>query len=158
MNLPDEKQIIGWRISGENDFVKEKCDKCDSERLITFYSPSGQRYREWCTCASQRYYKLYPVEVDLVKFKVNKDTGEIRRYYRITDDDEYENYQGFELIHEFDPDKHDIYDLYENRFLIDHKYEFFFANKEDAQKICDYLNEKAIQKEIEREERQGIVC
>lgn len=156
MILPDEKQIIGWCISGENEFVKEKCDKCDSERLITFYSPSGQRYREWCTCASQRYYKLSPVEVELVRFKIHKNTGEIQKHYVKTDN--YENYDEFELIYEFDPNEHDIYDLYENRLLVNHKYDFFFTNKEDAQKICDYLNEEAIQKEVEREERQGIVC
>ena len=30
-----------------------KCDKCDANRMIEFFSPSGQRYTEKCQCAKR---------------------------------------------------------------------------------------------------------
>lgn len=39
---------VGWRAARRYDEPKEKCDKCDEDGYITFYSPQGTKYREQC--------------------------------------------------------------------------------------------------------------
>lgn len=155
MNLPEERELTGWMIAGEQSFVKEKCDCCDNNRHIAFYSPSGQRYSEYCSCASQRYYRLYPKEIELAKFKVHKCTGEITKYYRKVGLDEYTDYDVFELTHEFKPEEHDEMD-FDSYYVAEKMFDTFFSTKEDAQKVCNYVNEKAIQKAIENEKRYNL--
>ena len=54
-------------VSSSNDFIAEKCDKCDENRLIHFNSPSGKELTEYCECA-KRMFRYSVEEAVLVKF------------------------------------------------------------------------------------------
>ena len=61
---------VGWIAAWRYDEPKEKCDKCDEDGYITFYSPQGTKYREQCKCrhkdviyypADSGYYALIKI-------------------------------------------------------------------------------------------------
>lgn len=116
-----------------------KCDKCDANRMIEFFSPSGQRYTEKCQCA-----KMLPHfevrQANCVEFKLMGD--KICGWYSRRDLSNTEEY--YHSSGEYVADK-----MYDGRDFasIDNYYNVYFRDKETAQKYADWLNENEHEKQ-----------
>lgn len=131
----------GYSISHTDEYVSEKCDKCDDERYIHFKSPSGRDFTEKCSCAkTKRIYHIENIETTSIIFK----NGEFYRAYfnkpisyGVTGERE-------EL--EFCRNKIYVSDkFYSVDDLIKNKYRYcdvVFEKEADAQKYIDWLNSK----------------
>lgn len=71
---------VGWRAAWRYDEPKEKCDKCDENGYITFYSPQGTKYRELCKCRHKNVI-YYPAETRLARIYANKSPETVQFYY-----------------------------------------------------------------------------
>lgn len=129
---------VGWKVGYKWEYG-EKCDECDKDRRIHFFSPSGREYTEECQCA-KRYYEYFPQEVTLSKMYVRKknfhyyDNGQFdyhNRYYTVKQEDEFDIYETSDVYEHGDVDFETINI---NRAV--------FLNEEDCRKYCDWKNER----------------
>ena len=129
---------VGWKVGFIVNYG-EKCNKCDKDRKIHFFSPSGKEYKEDCECA-KKYYQYIPAEATLCKFSVRKknfsnDSGCFNKYYNIN---EGQDVDWYESIWE-----DSVYtDLANVNFEKVNMNTAVFLNKEDCQKYCDWKNER----------------
>ena len=135
--------MIGWKAGYTREYG-EKCDKCDDNRQIHFFSPQGKKYTEECSCA-RCYYRYYPQEVTLAKIYVRKknfsydDKGKCdfyNRYYRVEDKDDCDIYETSSEVYtssDFDYDKAN-------------PYRAVFLNEEDCRKYCEWRTEQELNK------------
>lgn len=125
---------VGWRAAWRYDKPKEKCDKCDEDGYITFYSPQGTKYREQCKCRRRKVI-YYPAEVRLARIYANKSPETVQFYYDKVqgDNGSYSDYVRCYVVHSSDF-KPEIIDSY--------SYDAVFENKEDCEKYCEWLNNK----------------
>lgn len=109
-----------------------KCDKCDANRMVEFFSPSGRRYTERCSCAKKLlHYKVLPSHC--VEFKLIDD--KLCGWYnlnRSTDVDVY--FRNGELA---------VDKMYNGQDFasIGHCSDVYFRDEATAQKYADWLNE-----------------
>ena len=126
---------VGWRAAWRYDEPKEKCDKCDEDGYITFYSPQGTKYREQCKCRHKDVI-YYPAETRLARIYASKSPETVQFYYdKVRGDGEsYSDYVRCYVVRssDFKPEKIDSYDYCVT----------VFANKEDCEKYCEWLNNK----------------
>lgn len=125
---------VGWRAAWRYDEPKEKCDKCDEDGYITFYSPQGTKYREQCKCRHKNVI-YYPAETRLARIYASKSPETVQFYYdKVRGDGEsYSDYVRCYVVHSSDF-KPEIIDSY--------GYERVFESKEDCEKYCEWLNNK----------------
>lgn len=126
---------VGWRAAWRYDEPKEKCDKCDEDGYITFYSPQGTKYREQCKCRHKDVI-YYPAETRLARIYASKSPETVQFYYDKVrgDGQSYSDYVRCYVVRssDFKPEKIDSYDYCVT----------VFANKEDCEKYCEWLNNK----------------
>lgn len=126
---------VGWRAAWEYEEPKEKCDKCDENGNITFYSPQGTKYTEQCKC--RRRKMIYsPAEVWLAHIYVNKSPDIVQFYYdKVRGDSEsYSDYTCCYLVKKGDYEKLNIKET--------QRYDTVFESKEDCEKYCEWYNNK----------------
>lgn len=127
--------VVGWRAAWEYEEPKEKCDKCDENGNITFYSPQGTKYTEQCKCRHKNVI-YYPAETRLARIYASKSPETVQFYYdKVQGDGEsYSDYVRCYVVRssDFKPENIDSYDYYQT----------VFANKEDCEKCCEWLNNK----------------
>lgn len=131
--LLDEFCVAGWKVATRYEQPKEKCDKCDENGNITFYSPQGRRYTERCKCREEIAVH-FPEETKLVVIHArNKSWSEDEFYYRKVkgEGESFCEYIDCKLIKNSDFVSADV-----DRFRT------VFANKEDCEKYCEWLNNK----------------
>lgn len=126
---------VGWRVAWEYEEPKEKCDKCDENGNITFYSPQGTRYTEQCKCRRRKVI-YYPAEARLAHIYVNKSPETVQFYYdKVRGDSErYSDYTRCYLVKKGDFEKLNIEET--------QRYEVVFESKEDCEKYCEWYNNK----------------
>ena len=126
---------VGWRAAWRYDEPKEKCDKCDEDGYITFYSPQGTKYREQCKCRHKDVI-YYPAETRLARIYAGKSPETVQVYYdKVRGDGEhYSDYVRCYVVRssDFKPEKIDSYDYCVT----------VFESKEDCEKYCEWLNTK----------------
>ena len=125
---------VGWKAAWRYDKPKEKCDKCDEDGYITFYSPQGTKYREQCKCRHKDVI-YYPAETRLARIYAGKSPETVRFYYKVRGDGEsYSDYVRCYVVRssDFKPEKIDSYDYCVT----------VFESKEDCEKCCEWLNNK----------------
>ena len=126
---------VGWRAAWKQEEPKEKCDKCDEDGYITFYSPQGTKYREQCKCRHKNVIH-YPAETRLAHIYASKSPDIVQFYYdKVRGDGEsYSDYVRCYVVHssDFKPENIDSYDY---RVTV-------FESKEDCEKCCEWLNNK----------------
>ena len=127
---------VGWRAAWRYDEPKEKCDKCDEDGYITFYSPQGTKYREQCKCRHKNVIH-YPAETRLLRIYADKSSETVRFYYdKVRGDCEsYSEYVRCNVVRSGDF-KSEIIDSYGC------SYDTVFESKEDCEKYCEWLNNK----------------
>lgn len=126
---------VGWRAAWEYEEPKEKCDKCDENGNITFYSPQGTKYTEQCKCRRRKV--IYsPAEVRLAHIYANKSPETVQFYYdKVRGDSEsYSDYTRCYLVKKGDFEKLNIKET--------QRYDTVFESKEDCEKYCEWLNNK----------------
>ena len=123
---------VGWRAAWRYDEPKEKCDKCDEDGYITFYSPQGTKYREQCKCRHKNVI-YYPAETRLARIYASKSPETVQFYYDKVwgDGESYSDYVRCYVVHSSDFKPEIIY-----------SYDAVFENKEDCAKYCEWLNNK----------------
>lgn len=116
-----------------------KCDKCNANRMIEFFSPSGQRYTEKCQCA-KRLPHFEVIQANCVEFKLMGD--KICGWYSRCDLSNTEEY--YHISGEYVADK-----MYDGRDFasIDNYYNVYFRDKATAQKYADWLNDNECKKQ-----------
>lgn len=126
---------VGWRAARKYEEPKEKCDKCNENGDITFYSPQGTKYTEQCKCRRRKV--IYsPAETRLARIYASKSPDTVQFYYdKVQGDGErYSDYVRCYVVRssDFKPEKIDSYDYCVT----------VFENKEDCEKCCEWLNNK----------------
>lgn len=113
---------VGWKAAWRYDEPKEKCDKCDEDGYITFYSPQGTKYREQCKCRHKDVI-YYPAETRLARIYTSKSP------------ESYSDYVRCYVVRssDFKPEIIDSYGC---------SYDTVFESKEDCEKYCEWLNNK----------------
>lgn len=126
---------VGWRVAWEYEEPKEKCDKCDENGNITFYSPQGTRYTEQCKCRRRKVI-YYPAEARLARIYAKKSPDTVQFYYdKVQGDSEsYSDYTRCYLVKKGDFEKLNIKET--------QRYDTVFESKEDCEKYCEWLNNK----------------
>lgn len=126
---------VGWRVAWKYEEPKEKCDKCDENGNIAFYSPQGTKYTEQCKCRRRKV--IYsPAEVKLAHIYTNKSPDTVQFYYdKVRGDSEsYSDYTRCYLVKKGDFEKLNIKET--------QRYEVVFESKEDCEKYCEWYNNK----------------
>ena len=122
---------------------KTKCDKCDENRKVSFYSPSGREYKEDCECAKY-YLKYSPSAYYCTEFRVNRHKTKenpyplmmwFKKYKDCSDDYDGYTYDSSNLCK-------CIYNGEDFAELEERKTSIYFRDEEDCQKYCDWLNNK----------------
>lgn len=126
---------VGWRAAWKYEEPKEKCDKCDKNGNITFYSPQGTKYTEQCKCRRRKVI-YYPAEVRLARIYANKSPDTVQFYYdKVQGDSEsYSDYTRCYLVKKGDYEKLNIKET--------QRYDTVFESKEDCEKYCEWYNNK----------------
>lgn len=126
---------VGWRAAWRYDEPKEKCDKCDEDGYITFYSPQGTEYREQCKCRHKNVI-YYPAETRLARIYASKSPETVQFYYdKVQGDSEsYSDYTRCYLVKKGDYEKLNIKET--------QRYDTVFESKEDCEKYCEWYNNK----------------
>jgi len=118
----------------EYKYVRDKCDKCDKNGYIHYKSPQGHDAKEQCDCR-KKICLYHPVEAKIVRlaqYRNEEKPSIIFRFIRSKDRDDdticetKKIYRGQEFK--------DI-DVWSG---------IIFLNKEDCERFCEYLNNKAI--------------
>ena len=148
-------KIDAWGIQYRYDYIKPQCDKCDDKRRIHFKSPSGVDHSESCSCSKTRcIYDIVPAEVSYITSKLRrfrsesspKDTlyfsYEVKKSYGEQDEDHILERVSVKNIDDFDLTKPNNYIDYSWQAT---QHGVVFLNKEDAQKVCDWLNERSLE-------------
>jgi hypothetical protein len=153
--------IDAYGICYAYDYITPKCDKCDDHRQIHFKSPSGVDHCEPCSCAKQicRY--------DIIPAKLTRIESRLSRGKKRCNDILYFEYtvkKGYDIDDEDHIlDRVTVHTL-ENLKLTDDNYNSYrwqvtqhgavFLNKEDAQTVCDWLNNMSI-KELQEDKNKN---
>lgn len=135
----DFKQTF-WGIENEGK-KRPKCDKCDENRKIHFFSPSGKEMNEDCECAKKiPFYVPSPLdvcEIDLrdgslrAWFYERKNSGEDYYYKSAT-------YMG-DNIYKGEPFDQIKVPSWSTHYP-------WFKSESEAQAYCDWLNERVVEK------------
>lgn len=130
--------LTAWGITYSWEYVNEKCDKCDDEGYIHFFSPQGKEITEICCCREKKLV-CTPTEAKVVKITSNNKSinKAVRVYYR------YNRYES--KYYNKDEDRfEEVTQLADDMKFEDiQTYNEVFLNKEKAQEYCDWKNQNA---------------
>lgn len=125
-----EFPLTVWRPSS-NEVKPPKCDKCDEQRRIRFFSPRGAEYTEPCECSIGKTV-FTPVPVELFEIRQNECDGNILvRYYMSRNKDTVAVYEDHVYTKPM-PKPWERRDWYYR----------VFANREDCEEYCEFLSEE----------------
>jgi hypothetical protein len=153
LRLKDFMQILdkpAWGIESKYEYVLPKCDKCDDDRMIHFFSPSGKEHKEECSCRKHKYM-LHPVEAVLVGIRnraweyYEKDKAEeqgVELEYLIKKDfmDKYIDKKDTSYATSLTRVYNDTYDITKLDYWVARS--LYYRSLEECQAVCDYLNNK----------------
>ncbi len=137
-----------------------KCDKCDEKRNLHFISPRGKAMTEACECAEST--KTYvPTQAIMTRFKIhpkipvgNQNDSKacskpVYRWYTTEHDIKRD---GAEFIVDSDYERgiHRLADREDTPFEKLNEWSDVFTSKERCQAFCDYLNEKEVAKNAQK--------
>lgn len=132
-------------------FVKGlKCDKCNDCRLIEFYSPNGKKLTEPCECNNGIYkYEVKEhllVEISSIRFNGEKSSF----YYEVKKswDEEYLNVSNGVMYYPEESSQYAKNTISETKDINYDDLNYistFFKDYDDAQKFCNYLNNKEVE-------------
>jgi len=131
--LMSDFQLVMYRSKATYP-KKPKCDKCDDNRKIKFYSPSGKQMEESCSCDKGKE-TFIPVEHICTEFKVSRDDGVMLMWYKENHEKDYDwyGYDCSDLVRS----------VYKGETFKDlDNYNTYFKSKELCQEYCDWLNSK----------------
>ena len=151
LRLKDVLKLIEepvYLIDSVHEYIIDKCDKCDEQRIIHFKSPSGKDYTEMCPYCNKYKTVYFPIKGKLLSIK----------------DKQYESYENHEmqgielkytipkyylnecLSHEHDEFYYEVSKVYKTVDITKRNiYELqrmYYRNIEDCQKACDFMNNK----------------
>lgn len=109
---------------------RQKCDKCDKNRCISYISPMGRKCTEECKCAIKDVH-YEPHENQLIRFSIESN-GSKHVYYNCSEERDRDIYS---LCADFYPQRPDDYEGIS-------RYGAVFLNEADCQSYCDWLNAK----------------
>lgn len=139
-----------------------KCDKCNENRSLVFFSPTNKEYHERCSCDKTVFrYEVVPVTLyEIIKYtdKWSKQKNRWRMLYRFQKD-KWRDSESliYDACNSWDePDSKNTTDYFMKRESDFDNYKYnhsLFETKELAQKYCDIQNEKEEEKEKEEIEK-----
>lgn len=125
-----EFPLTAWKPS-PNHVKPPKCDKCDEQRRIHFFSPRGKEYTEPCECSIGKTM-FTPAPVELFEIRQNERDGNILvRYYTREDKNTVAVYEDHVYTKPM-PKPWERREWY-NRV---------FVNREDCEEYCNFLSEE----------------
>ena len=131
----------GFYVACEEEYIYDKCDKCDEKRMIHFKSPQGNDCSEPCNCSrtKYRYFVQEPITTKVViKERERQGDRVFMAEYEIYDWLYGErDYIVYNSLHDQLGDNAEQKD-YLQMSLNPKKHIFFDRGK--AQKFCDWLN------------------
>lgn len=113
-----------------------KCDKCNDQRNIEFFSPSGKKMTEKCSCAE--HIPAYEPEENILKEFRKRDSygSELIVWYQpYRDDDDGFTYSSSTVARTVYENGMDYSEL--------NQHGTFFRDIEDCRKYCDWLTAEA---------------
>ena len=122
-----------------SSFIKPKCNKCNDRRKIEYITPRGKKQFEPCECSMVKSrYEVMPAY--LFKLKNSRySERELEAVYMDGDGDEFNCECTIDWMA-----NHTFQRRYNGEKFEDvNSYYTYFVNKEDAEKFCNYLNDKA---------------
>jgi len=130
--IPYLKQA--WAVESRWKYLREKCDKCDEHGYIHFISPQGHKVTETCDCRQQilEYFLKEAEIVQIENSRYSKDSIDVWFGYTSESGDSYKQVRRVYQGEDFEE--------------ISKCYGLVFLDKGDAQRYCDYLNKKVIEK------------
>jgi hypothetical protein len=116
------------------EYVTEKCDRCNEDRMISFESPRGRRMWEKCECSKQiRIYTPEKVYANIIRR--DEISGDALLWYQQRPgDDEWASLL-CKAVYEEGMD-----------FRVIDEYGAFFHKEADCQSYCDWLNKQEEEK------------
>lgn len=148
LRLPDILKTLeypAWIPKHRLIHIYEKCDKCDDNRLIHFFSPSGKELTEPCKCQAYKFEYIPEQGIlfninynsDLSQYAWNKDL-EInctRLTYVLIEDCKKHLNDRESYVAEYTS-------LYRGEPFekVTDRYHTYFRDLETCQKYCEYLN------------------
>lgn len=119
----------------EYNYVRDKCNKCDEYGYIHYKSPQGRDVKEKCDCR-KKICVYHPVEAKVVRiaqYRYQKEPSIVFQFSRRTE--EIDN-----------DDICEAWEIYRGQEFKDINAwsGIIFLNKEDCERFCEYLNNKAI--------------
>lgn len=116
-----------------------KCNKCNEDRKITFFSPSGKKLSEDCECKKHKYIYAPMCEVVYEIRLKNRNSNLVNVYFtsqKGDNDDDYfitTEYYGNKIIVE---DYYDNFTSLSNEKLDN----LYFVSEQKCQEFCDWYN------------------
>lgn len=130
--LMKDFEVVMYRVKTTYPLPK-KCNNCNDNRKIEFYSPSGKLMTENCSCNTGKVFYI-PQEYICTEFKVSRSDNAMLMWYIENHENDYDWY-GYESS-----DRAEIVYTEEMKYEDLDKYTYF-KTIEDCQKFCDWLNE-----------------
>lgn len=125
-----QRSVIMYKPSLARLGQPDKCDKCNENRSIPYFTPLGKLQYEACVCSEYTYgYK--PNEMILTELR--KDNRKLMMWFKPYDRDE-KGYTSSDFVEDTA-----VYKLGDNFAEID-KYKAYFRDLADCQAYCDWLN------------------
>lgn len=116
---------------------KEKCDRCNDERMIVYTSQYGDVIEKPCECSGYTV-EFFPDKIELEVVSFYKDGRKITCKPKFEGKDYDDTYCKLEFERYLD--KYDDKTKELSEYTL--KYNCVWTNKEECQKYCDYLNKK----------------
>lgn len=149
LRLKDVMELIekpAYLIDSKIEYLVDKCDKCDNDRLIHFTSPSGKELSEPCPYCNKTKRVYFPVEGRIISISAN--------HYEHYEKPEMQGVKIEYAIPDYYIDKcldkkcdnwyAEVSKVYDGRkFSDDRLYDLqrmYYRNIEDCQKACDFIN------------------
>lgn len=136
-----------WCIKGDWEYVNPKCDKCDDNRIIHFFAPSGKEHTESCPHCGERKYKYFPEEAILVYMK-ERELKRIKEYEMNGVELMYVHKHLFNEYFKTECDYTEIRKCYSgedisklSRYTLCNMY---YRNIEDCKRACEYLQNSEV--------------
>ena len=145
--------VPAYIISYSYEFAYPKCDKCDKDRKIKFYSPSGREYTEDCSCAKKiRNFTIS--EAELVRFGTVCNGQYVFHYYAPKKDS-----SDTHITNDLDFTRCENLITRENKsewksFDDINPYRAVFTEKDFCEEYCKYLQDKEEAKIKKMEEHE----
>lgn len=125
-----QRSVIMYKPSYARLGQPDKCDKCNENRSIPYFTPLGKQAYEACTC-SEHTYGYKPNEMILTELR--KDNRKLLMWFKPYERDE-NGYTSSDFVEDTA-----VYKPGDDFAKMD-KYKAYFRDLADCQAYCDWLN------------------